>query len=132
MHERSMASCALKTMLIVKTIAWTAIGGSVACPFLLSLLLWNWDAQGGPLIIPIAGLYMLLSLGPILICALVSLLRSTPLDERRLLRRGALLGGPLVILLTAWALALPSPIQRHEDLRCYRFTLPYIPQPECR
>lgn len=119
-------------MRLAKVAASIAIVGSVACPFLLSLLTWNWDAQGGFLIVPIAGLYLLFSFGPILACTLASLPRSTASNEKRTLRTGALLGLPLMILLTVWALSLPSPIQRHEELRCYRSVLPYQTQNGCR
>ncbi|MEI7577360.1 MAG: hypothetical protein WCK51_10735 [Armatimonadota bacterium] len=111
-----------------------AIVGALVCTFCLSMLTWNWDAQGGCLIFPIGLGYLALWFVPLMSYVFPKAEEAVKLvaSERTFRKRvgGAVfLGG---VLLACWALTLPSPIQRREDLRCYQHVLPYQSQPGCK
>lgn len=110
--------------------ALTAIG-AVLTTGSLSLLTWNWDAQGGCLICPIGLLYLVLFVKPA-VWLLVDAGKSEDAYKQRAIRRWVAVLVVFSIGGIAWALTLPSPIQRRERLECYQATLPYAVQPGCR
>ena len=99
--------------------------------FLLACLAWNWDAQGGLLLIPIAGLYFCTAVVPAIYFFVFSCSRKLDPAIRKNLLGAIVLTFGLSILLFRWTLTLPSPIQRHEDLACYENVLPYQTQVGC-
>lgn len=105
--------------------------GGIACTLCLSMLTWNWDAQGGCLLFPIGLGYLAFWFVPLMSYAFPKVAVES-VAERKIRKRASwavFLGG---IAMTAWALSLPSPIQRKENLGCYQHVLPYQSQTGCK
>ncbi len=111
-----------------------AIFGALGCTFCLSMLTWNWDAQGGCLIFPIGLAYLAFWFVPLMSYVFPKGVGAEEMTDaewsfRKRMGWGVFLG---CLAMVAWALMLPSPIQRKEDLRCYQQVLPYQKQPGCQ
>ncbi|OWU64943.1 MAG: hypothetical protein CBB60_007230 [Armatimonadetes bacterium Cent15-Ar3] len=118
----------------MRTSIVVAACGGLACTFSLAMLTWNWDAQGGCLFFPIGLGYLAFWFVPLMSYAFPKPTESKTIspDEWVFRKRSSwavFIGG---VLLTCWALSLPSPIKRKEDLRCYQRVLPYQSQPGCK